>query len=1026
MMGKSFKDLRPTKKYLQSQFTSPLITPQTTPNTNSMDTKRTTTRPKTSGTAPSTASSTGTARKASVAKPATPQPPRSAATPTPPATSTKTAKKPGPPATSTSTSSASKASSRVSTPVPASSTPAKSAAAGKKAVVIERVDASTDTIDLNDGSSQATPGNEEENETPAQTITRLAAQLAALSESESSLKNALDARDIEFYMLRSEYDTHLANAESKQSSFASELNSESVFETLQAENQTLQRQLSAMRREMAEAVDAVKSEMSSRESSLQDDLEIQLESLSVENATLKSNIAAQTAQLQSLLQELTHIKESNHAKDFELARSARDYLTLQQQVSRASMVEAAKLDELEFARESIESGRSRIRELEQHLEACLNELKVVRLEMLALSKSKSVEDSHQSNAVGTDGDLLLQLQQLQEARLKDDEQLSALEKRVVELSQERDSLLSQVATTNDSADTREQNEQENSKLLEAQINTLILERDELANLVEKGASEATAAIERAISAQSSLAATSQTAATERSVADAPPSVHWAAAKAAELEVEMEALRKTSEQDREAALQAASSIFEAEKAALLSELATLKATHEQSIEELNQKFEALASANAQQPAEDAADSSNLRLLQTRMEALESELMSAQDESTVQMTQFTQEKASLLQQVEKLTEEVSKLTASFSLQTESLKETLTAQFETNKNVAIAAAIAEMEVENSNLTQQIYKLEATHSQERTALDSVQSGDVDALAKRATEAESRVEALMAERAELSTATQREYAESEELLVLRKEVETLRETQKLELAALKSLQSAASELTAPHPQIATLEANLHQAIVDAKSAKERASLLENAHHQILSQLETTQAESQTLKISQYQHISQISDLESRVESLNSDLAEAHVQLTSLSSTHTLLVEQHGDLQTNQIDQEIAKGSLADQELNAAKRELQAAVAESAQLGAQLQSATEKLLAEGEKVVALERQVEVLAGANKMERSDAFLATRRLALDAANSVEDRLMAFEKLVSELEVQLVTKVRSPPPSPGVLSADIPSVE
>ncbi|KAJ3229057.1 hypothetical protein HDU78_009273 [Chytriomyces hyalinus] len=991
-----------------------------------MDAKRTATRPKTSATTPSTASGTSTARKSSVVKPATPQPTRSAATPTPPASSTKTAKKPGPPATSSSTTSASKASSRVSTPVPASSTPAKSAAPGKKAVVIERVDASTDTIDLNDGSSQAVPGNEEatENETPAQTITRLEAQLAALSESESSLKNALDARDIEFYMLRSEYDTHLANAESKQSSFASELNSESVFETLQAENQTLQRQLSAMRREMAEAVDAVKSEMSSRESSLQDDLEIQLESLSVENATLKSNIAAQTAQLQSLLQELTHIKESNHAKDFELARSARDYLTLQQQVSRASMVEAAKLDELEFARESIESGRSRIRELEQHLEACLNELKVVRLELLA--KSKSVEDSNQSNTSGTDSDLLLQLQQLQEARLKDDEQLSALEKRVVELSQERDSLLSQVAATNESVSTKEQNEQENLKLLEARINTLILERDELATLVEKSASEATAAVERAISAESSLAATSQTASTERSVADAPPSVHWAAAKAAELEVEMETLRKTSEQDREAALKAASSFFEAEKAALLSELATLKATHEKSVEELNQKFEALSSANAQQPVADAADSSNLRLLQSRMEALESELMSAQDESTVQMTQFTQEKASLLQQVEKLTEEVSNLTSSFSLQTESLKETLTAQFETSKNVAIAAAIAEMEIENSNLTQQIYKLEATHSQERAALDSVQSGNVDALAKRATDAESRVEALMAERAELSTATQREYAESEELLLLRKEVETLRESQKLELAALKSLQNAASELTAPHPQIATLEANLHQAILDAKSAKERASLLENAHHQILSQLEATQAESQTLKISQYQHISQISDLESRVESLNSDLAEAHVQLTSLSSTHTLLVEQHGDLQTSQIDQEIAKGSLADQELNAAKRELQAAVAESAQLGAQLQSTTEKLLAEGEKVAALERQVEVLAGANKMERSDAFLATRRLALDAANSVEDRLMAFEKLVSELEVQLVTKVRSPPPSPGVLSADIPSVE
>ncbi|KAJ3222638.1 hypothetical protein HDU81_009694 [Chytriomyces hyalinus] len=991
-----------------------------------MDTKRTATRPKPSGTTPSSASGTSTARKASVAKPATPQPTRSAATPTPPATSTKAAKKPGPPATSTSTSSASKTTTRGSTPVPASSTPAKSGAAGKRAV-IERVDASTDTIDLNDDTSQSVPGNEEdsENETPAQTITRLSAQLAALSESETSIKNALDARDIEFYMLRSEYDTHLANAESKQSSFASELNSESVFETLQAENQTLQRQLSAMRREMNEAVDAVKSEMSSRESSLQDDLEVQLESLSVENATLKSNIAAQTAQLQSLLQELTHIKESNHAKDFELARSARDYLTLQQQVSRASMVEAAKLDELEFARESIESGRARIRELEQHLEACLNELKVVRLELLALSKSKSVEDANQSNA-GTNMDLLLQLQQLQEARVKDDEQLSALEKRVVELSQERDSLLSQVAATNDSADAKEQIEQEHSKVLETRITALSLERDELAALVEKSASEAIAAVERAVTAESSLAALSQTAAAESSVADAPPSVHWAAAKAAELEVEMETLRKTSEQDREAALEAAS-FFEAEKAALLSELATLKATHEQSLEELNQKVEELSSANAQHS--DAADSSSLTLLQTRMEALESELMSAQDESTVQMTQFTQEKASLLQQIEKLTKEVSKLTASFSQQTESLKETLTAQFETNKNVAIAAAIAEMESENSNLTQKISKLEATHSQERAALDSFQDGNVDALAKRATEAESRVEALMAERADLLTASQREYAESaesEELLLLRKEVETLRETQKLELAALKSLQSAASELTAPHSQITTLEANLHQAIVEAKAAKERATLLENAQHQIRSQLETTQAESQTLQITQYQHISQISDLESRVESLKSDLAEAHVLLTSLSSTHTLLVEQHGELQTSQIDQELAKGSLADQELNAAKRELQAAVAESAQLGAQLQSATEKLLAEGEKVVALERQLEVLAGANKMERSDAFLATRRLALDASNSVEDRLMAFEKLVSELEVQLVSKVRSPPPSPGVLSADIPSVE
>ncbi|KAJ3243412.1 hypothetical protein HDU77_010425 [Chytriomyces hyalinus] len=1002
-----------------------------------MDSKRTSTRPKPSTSTTTTSASTSTARKSTAVKPSTtPQPARSTTTPTP--TPSATAKKPGPTAT-TSTTAKKSSTARVSTPVPAS---AKSAAASKK-VVTETVmaDASTDTLDLETETAAAVGESGKEvldngadaDESPTQTIARLSAQLAALSESESTLKDALDARDIEFYMLRSEYDTHLASAESKQSSFASELNSESVFDTLQAENQALQRRISAMKREMDEAVDAVKMEMSSKESDLQNELQTSLGARDTEIATLQSNNAAQTAQLQSLLQELTQLKESNHAKDFELARSARDYLALQQQISRASMVEAAKLDELDFARESLESARARIRELEGHLESSLNELKQVRLDLLAFAKAEQVEVAEATkSSANADAELIQQLQQLQDARQKDAENLALLEARVVGLSLERDSLIAEVETVKSEfskpveATIKESNEQEleNVKRLENLVVELTQERDTLAAQIELKTSEAREANDRAITAEESLV-TAQVSTKDVS----------ASSDSAELQAEIEALRKQSEEDKETALQAALFSFESEKAVLLAEISELKAKHEQSVADLQQSLESIASAKiSSAAADDSTGSVDVGALQSRLDAMQSELMSAQDESTLQMTQFTQEKAVLLQQIDNLTAELTKISTNSEQQTSMLKETLIAQFESDRNVAIAAAVAEIEYEKANLEEKVCKLEATHLQERTTLDTLQTGDIDELAKRATAAESRVEALMAERAELLAAAEEraqsqraEHGDSQQLSLLQNEINALRTAHEAEIAALKS-QTPTSVTETPvvsSSHITTLESNLQQVTLDAESAKQRVSHLEHLHAQIMNQFETTQSESQDLKTALYKKVSQITDMESRIEILSSDLEDARMQLASLSSTHTQLVEQHGDLQTSHIDQDIAAMSLADQELAAAKQELQAAVIQTEQLGSQLQTANEKLLNESARVATLQRQLDLMASVNKTDRSDSFMATRRLALDPTISVEKRLLAFEKLVAEMEVQLVAKARSPPLSPGILRSPVPSV-
>ncbi|KAJ3234671.1 hypothetical protein HDU81_001209 [Chytriomyces hyalinus] len=1001
-----------------------------------MDTKRTSTRPKPSTTTATTTATTSTARKSTAVKPATPQSARSTTTPTP----TATAKKPGPTATTSTT--AKKASSgKVSTPVPASAKSA--AAAASKKVLTETVmaDASTDTLDLETVTAAAVEESGKEmpdngvdaDESPAQTIARLSAQVATLTESETTLKDALDARDIEFYMLRSEYDTHLASAESKQSSFASELNSESVFDTLQAENQALQRRISAMKREMDEAVDAVKTEMSSKESELQNDLQTNLEARDTEIATLQSNNAAQTAQLQSLLQELTQLKESNHAKDFELARSARDYLALQHQISRASMVEAAKLDELEFARESLESARARIRELEGHLESSLNELKQVRLDLLAFAKAEQVEVAEAAEAAkfaaNPDADLFQKLQQLQDARQKDTEHLALLEARVVELSQERDSLVAEVEAVkvalNEPVEpaSTESNEQdlENLKRLETIVVDLTQERDTLAALVATKTTEAREASDRAIAAEESLV-TAQMSTKDSASSDS-----------AELQADIEALRKQSEQDKEAALQAALSSFESEKAVLLAEISELKTKHEQSVAELQQSLESNASANLS--SDHTTGSVDVSALQGRLEAMQAELISVQDESTLQMTQFTQEKAALLQQIENLTTELAMISTTSEQQTSMLKETLIAQFESDRNVAIAAAVAEIESEKANLEEKVCKLEATHLQERTTLDTLQTGDIDELAKRATAAESRVEALMAERAELLAAVEEreqlqnvEQGDSQQVLLLQNEIDALRAAHEAEIAVLKALQTSTpvTETPAvPNSDIETLQSNLQQVTLDAESAKQRVIHLEHLQAQIMNQFETTQSESQELKTSLYKKVSLISDMESRIEILSSDLEDARMQLASLSSTHTQLVEQHGDLQTSQIDQDVAAMSLADQELAAARQELQAAAAQTEQLGSQLQSANEKLLNETARVATLQRQLDLMAGVNKTDRSDSFMATRRLALDPTISVENRLLAFEKLVAEMEVQLVAKARSPPLSAGILRSPVPSV-
>ncbi|KAJ3288071.1 hypothetical protein HDU79_005119 [Rhizoclosmatium sp. JEL0117] len=229
-------------------------------------------------------------------------------------------------------------------------------------------DAETNTDPIQSTESQV-PSSEQKDSSDA---ADLKAQLTVL-------EAALDARDIEVLTLQNELDHFRAEASQKQNSFASELNTESVFDKLENENQALQRQLAVLRKDKEESVEAMREEMELMAKRIRSESSESTSNHESEVAVLNQTIAAQTKQLQAVLQEITQLKESNHAKDIEIARSTREYMALQNGISKAAMLESAKGDELQFARESIEAGRVRIHELET---------KVAELESMVAAASR--------------------------------------------------------------------------------------------------------------------------------------------------------------------------------------------------------------------------------------------------------------------------------------------------------------------------------------------------------------------------------------------------------------------------------------------------------------------------------------------------------------------------------------------------------------------------------------------------------------------------------------------------------------
>ncbi|KAJ3029714.1 UNVERIFIED_CONTAM: hypothetical protein HDU68_011327 [Siphonaria sp. JEL0065] len=266
---------------------------------------------------------------------------------------------------------------KAATPIPKPSTPVPRAAT----TTPQPLPPSTPTslIQTQDASTSTTNDSKDDQSASEEDVSDLKSQIAVL-------ESSLESRDIEVLTLQNQLDELLAEQNSKQNSFASELNSESVFEKLENENQALQRQLAALRKEKDEQEELMKEELEKMTSRIRSETSELDSSHESELATLRQAIAAQTSQLQSVLLEISHLKESNHAKDFELARSARDYLALQNSIAKAAMVEDAKKDELEFARESVESGRARIHELE---------LKVQEFEAVVAAASREFNEHEQ-------------------------------------------------------------------------------------------------------------------------------------------------------------------------------------------------------------------------------------------------------------------------------------------------------------------------------------------------------------------------------------------------------------------------------------------------------------------------------------------------------------------------------------------------------------------------------------------------------------------------------------------------------
>ncbi|KAJ3206895.1 hypothetical protein HDU83_008628 [Entophlyctis luteolus] len=213
-------------------------------------------------------------------------------------------------------------------------------------------------------------------------------ELVALRAELASVKDALDSKDIEVLTLQNQLAELEALSESRNSSFASELNTQTVYSKMEAENAALQKQIASLRKEREEDALFVKAEVDKAAKARDAAIAVIQDAHAAETASLKATVAAQTAQIESVLHEVSTLKESNLAKDFELARSARDYLALQQSAATAIRVEDAKGEELEFARDAVEQGRAHIHLLEDAVSDLQAKLAAAGREFAAISTER--------------------------------------------------------------------------------------------------------------------------------------------------------------------------------------------------------------------------------------------------------------------------------------------------------------------------------------------------------------------------------------------------------------------------------------------------------------------------------------------------------------------------------------------------------------------------------------------------------------------------------------------------------------
>ncbi|KAJ3234167.1 hypothetical protein HDU81_001676 [Chytriomyces hyalinus] len=118
-----------------------------------------------------------------------------------------------------------------------------------KPAPIEKTDSSTSTHDL--------LIDETATEDPWVLVASLKSQVAVLATSESDLKKSLDMRDTEYYLLRAQFEGARMEAETSANSFANELNTESVFSKLEAENITLRKRMETLEGEKADIMDGL-------------------------------------------------------------------------------------------------------------------------------------------------------------------------------------------------------------------------------------------------------------------------------------------------------------------------------------------------------------------------------------------------------------------------------------------------------------------------------------------------------------------------------------------------------------------------------------------------------------------------------------------------------------------------------------------------------------------------------------------------------------------------------------------------